>query len=604
MLKKLVFTLILLLIPVLLILTLEGGLRLAGVGESYQLLIADGENWRLNPRVAGRYFSQRDIALPEPIEQIIPMQKAAGTTRILCLGGSTTAGFPYEINISFPFFLKMMLGETYPDQRFEIINLGISAVNSHTMRDLLPEMLQLNPDRVLIYMGHNEFYGALGVASSEFTSLSRPVVRTLIYFRQWRIYQLLRSLINLFRPAPEMQRTNLMKALVAEQSVALDSPVYRATLDNFRANLSDILALLKEKNIPVIVSTLASNLRDQVPLSDNRTALTAFQTGESLLAQNDNTAAAASFIEARDRDETRFRAPSAMNTIIRETAAEFSVPVAETEQAFNSAARYGIPGNDLFLEHLHPNTFGYYLIAGSFFRVMNPAVSAIRFEHIAGLAGFTPLDQLIGLLKIQALTSEYPLQGKTRFRMPPNPDSTSLRIAGLHNRKKLFWDESHYRLGDIYLERGLDRTAEGEYRAVLIATPDNPTPYYKLAKIFTGRNDLPRAEQFLRLAIERFPDGHFLLAKLGTILIGMKRFTEARKTFENLFEQEAGLKKLNQQENYQAQFLYAVACAQSGDTGRAKEVLLVLQKQNPTDQRAADLLQQIIAHEINTRGIQ
>ena len=54
-----------------------------------------------------------------------------------------------------------------PDKTVEVINLGISAVNSYTLFDQVDEIIEQKPDAILIYAGHNEFYGALGVGSNE-----------------------------------------------------------------------------------------------------------------------------------------------------------------------------------------------------------------------------------------------------------------------------------------------------------------------------------------------------------------------------------------------------------------------------------------------------
>ncbi len=52
--------------------------------------------------------------------------------------------------------------------------MGISAINSITLRDIIDDVLEENPDLIIIYTGHNEYYGALGPASniSGFNNLS------------------------------------------------------------------------------------------------------------------------------------------------------------------------------------------------------------------------------------------------------------------------------------------------------------------------------------------------------------------------------------------------------------------------------------------------
>jgi hypothetical protein len=40
-------------------------------------------------------------------------------------------------------------------------------VNSYTFYDKIDEILKEDPDAILIYAGHNEFYGELGIGSSK-----------------------------------------------------------------------------------------------------------------------------------------------------------------------------------------------------------------------------------------------------------------------------------------------------------------------------------------------------------------------------------------------------------------------------------------------------
>jgi len=61
--------------------------------------------------------------------------------------------------------LKHRLSHTFPNKNIEVINTGITAVNSYTLWDLTDDIIEQKPDLVIIYAGHNEYYGALGVGS-------------------------------------------------------------------------------------------------------------------------------------------------------------------------------------------------------------------------------------------------------------------------------------------------------------------------------------------------------------------------------------------------------------------------------------------------------
>ena len=58
--------------------------------------------------------------------------------------------------------LEERLQATFPGREIEVINTALTAVNSYTLLDQADEIAGQRPDAVLIYTGHNEYYGALG----------------------------------------------------------------------------------------------------------------------------------------------------------------------------------------------------------------------------------------------------------------------------------------------------------------------------------------------------------------------------------------------------------------------------------------------------------
>ena len=106
------------------------------------------------------------------------IQKKNNAFRIFVLGESTAAGWPYVPNASFPRHIKRKLELLYPENTIEVINCGISAINTYTIRDIVPGIVEQQPDLILIYTGHNEYYGAFGVGSSVSLGYSRTLVNT------------------------------------------------------------------------------------------------------------------------------------------------------------------------------------------------------------------------------------------------------------------------------------------------------------------------------------------------------------------------------------------------------------------------------------------
>jgi len=84
-------------------------------------------------------------------------QKPENGYRIFCLGGSTVQGRPYSTETSFTTWLRLSLEEADSDRTFEVVNCGGISYASYRLTVILDEVLQYDPDLILIYTGHNEY---------------------------------------------------------------------------------------------------------------------------------------------------------------------------------------------------------------------------------------------------------------------------------------------------------------------------------------------------------------------------------------------------------------------------------------------------------------
>lgn len=89
-----------------------------------------------------------------------------------------------------------MLTAAYPERSFEVINLGLSAINSFTVLDWIPEVIEQDPDLLIIYMGHNEFYGAYGTGATISLGNSGGITRFILSLQRFHLVQLLNSIRN------------------------------------------------------------------------------------------------------------------------------------------------------------------------------------------------------------------------------------------------------------------------------------------------------------------------------------------------------------------------------------------------------------------------
>lgn len=198
--KKLLYTLVLL-FPVAFFGMLESGLRYFDYGSNLDLFVpapagfADKDFLMTNPEIAERYFSSQAYR-PRPPDEFFLKQKPKNGYRIFVLGESTTAGWPYPNNVMFSRMLNQRLAEAFPERDIEVVNTALAAVNSFTLNDFMDEILAQQPDAILIYAGHNEFYGALGAGSTESLGRVRWVVKAYLALLRFKTVQLLRDVVN------------------------------------------------------------------------------------------------------------------------------------------------------------------------------------------------------------------------------------------------------------------------------------------------------------------------------------------------------------------------------------------------------------------------
>jgi tetratricopeptide (TPR) repeat protein len=345
---------------------------------------------------------------------VIPREKKPGTFRIFVLGESAAQGDP-EPSYSFSRYLEVMLRERFPAGKFEVVNAGIVAINSHVILPIARDLARRQGDLFILYIGNNEVVGPYG-AGTVFTSHIRslPLIRAAISLKSTRIGEVIRRFLT--RQNGSMQWRGMEMFL--NQQVPADSPGLKRVYDNFRANLQDIIDVARNSGAHVLVSTVATNLRDLAPFAsmhnpeispekrntceglcktglelekegkwaealknflsacalDGRYAEAHFGAGRSYLRLGDDAAARAQFVLARDLDTLRFRADSRENEIIRQTALASGpgVELMDSEAALEGNRPNGIPGSDVFYEHAHLKPHGNYLLARAMFERIVP----------------------------------------------------------------------------------------------------------------------------------------------------------------------------------------------------------------------------------------
>ena len=580
--RRRLFTAVMLALPVVFFGLLEGGLRLAGYGDDYPLFVeVDGAPGTLMPSrdVAHRYFASQ-ASVPTPNPDFFPAEKAEGTVRIIAQGGSSAAGYPFYRGASFPQILGTRLRLAYPDREIEVVNTAMAAVNSYTLLDLADEVIEQDPDAVVIYAGHNEFYGALGAASTESLGRSPALVRAYLRLRRFRTVQLVRDLVGRVvgafadREAGAPPSNTLMARLIGEQSVPLGGGTYRAGLRQFEENLDRLLATYEAAGVPVYISTLASNERDQrpfvtalsagvdtaawqaaaqdgidrleagdaggaVPLLVRATEIDTlaadpfFALGRAYLALGRTDEARAALGRARDLDALRFRAPEAFNGVIRRAAARHGAHLVDGEAAMRAASPGGVVGRRLMLEHLHPTLDGYGVLADAFF-------DAFVADGLAGSTPprptppgrlvrlVTPMDSLAGRVRVAQLTRSWPFRPEESQPVRLDTARTPRYVLALAEDviRGAGWLPAADSLARLYERDGRLRDALVTRRAVVQAYPFLAEPWAQLAALELGRaqraggaDRLPYVAGLYQQALDQDPAHVPSLAMLGALAL-------------------------------------------------------------------------------------
>ena len=163
--------------------------------------------------------------------------------------------------------LQELLKRSNVDKTVEVVNLGIDTFNSYQVLDIAKKLPQYDPDLLIIYMGHNEIYGPVGVASNVALGTSREVINLILRLREIKIFQLANNFYAKLRArSNRVEKEQSPYKMMVSSSLAPHHPLREQAIENFRGNLHEIISIAKRHQVPVILGTIVSNLRDWRPL--------------------------------------------------------------------------------------------------------------------------------------------------------------------------------------------------------------------------------------------------------------------------------------------------------------------------------------------------
>ena len=549
-----------LLIPVLFFALLEAGLRFFQYGPRLDLFVpADGAGARdylqVNPDVARRYFPRSELNfLPRPANDRFRLTKRDNGYRIFVMGESTTEGWPYPSGVMFSRLLWRRVSAFFPNKDIEVVNTGITAMNSYALRDFVDEILEQHPDAILIYAGHNEYFGALGVASTVSLGRARWAIELNLWLRRFKTFLLVRDFVDGLKhlgapPRNGPDQSTLMGRVIGDVRVPYASRLYQSGKEQFQRNLADILERARRAGVPVVLSEVVSNIRDQPPLASIETpsfprADAVYRQAQSLEAAHDLEGAKKSYTQAKDLDALRFRAAEDINRIIHALADRFALPVVPMVDYFERRSPNRLMGNTLFLEHLHPNTDGYLLMSRAALDTLRtngfisrdwPEKEVRPFPFPQDEQSFGEIDRAVGRLAVVYLRDHWPFtspedSGKVVAAFQPQTEAESLALRYLTQRMSL--KNAYLQMAGVLMKEGKPAAAAKELQGLVNTWPYDVTNYLEAADrlIGAGRDDDALPFLYQSLAVEQTGPAN---RRLGEVLARKQRYKEALPFLES-----------------------------------------------------------------------
>lgn len=561
-------------LALLLIAAVEGVLRCFQVGHPTTLFLRtelpDGPvEYLTNPFATLPYFPPGLKRAPLP--ERFPALKSPGTYRVFVIGESAAMG-EHLSDFSFSRMLEELLGARYPGLRVEVINTGITAINSWVFRSFAVEVLRYEPDLLVVYAGNNEIIGPYGPGTTFTAVRGRAWITLRLMAARLRLTQVLngatRRLATLGRRDAHPPAWAGMEMLLSHPLPAGDPRVAAAT-GNFEANLRGMVEAAQARAVPVILCTLPVNLKDCAPfqsslsptLSSGQTedwnrryargleclerkqtaeARAAFEqaaridaTHAELLFRLAGCHAAAGegdqakrfFRAARDHDTLRFRITSDLNAAVVRCAAQGTrglVGLADIEAAFAAAAPGGVTGSDLIYDHVHLTTAGHYRAALALLNtlaerhwvearlpgVRDSGLTLAEPDCLRRLA-YTPWDERFNLEYVIPMMSRPPFTGQ------------------FNHAQQLVALRARYTDGlRLCTPASLTNTV-AVYREAIALHPDSERPMLRLANILITAGRLDEASPWIREAGRLNPDNLDVRRTRGLLSLQQGRYEAA-----------------------------------------------------------------------------
>lgn len=461
--------------------------------------------------------------------------------------------------------LHKQLFDAYPQKKIEVVNTSITAINSYTLLDYVDEIIKYKPDAILIYAGHNEFYGAFGVGSNETMSKYLGITRLHIALMDYRIYQFMRngmaSVAQVFAGTNKVHGT-LMKRMVANKDILFNSPEYKLAMQRYEQNMGDLLTKTQKEKVPVFLSDLVSNVKGLPPFNSVandslEAAMEVFHRAQMAEQNGDYESAMNLYYKAKDLDCVRFRASEEINVIIDRLSQQYNTHKVDMLARFKEDSPNGLIGNELMTEHVHPTIHGAFIMANAFFSEISKSqllgepdkFKNTSIDYYKRNWGYTELDSLLGHHRVQNLMGFWPfvkdVKDELNYRQTYQPKSNLDKLAfNAMKNPEVSLTEVRLDLAREYEKLGQIYKAYKEYEALVCTNPYIAINYRDAASCLLQLSDLPAALAHFQKSLE-YEASFFAYYRSGEIYLIMGDFNKAVEQFKKSYPLAPEDKRLN-----------------------------------------------------------
>jgi len=348
---------IIIIIPILFLLTIEGIFWLIDF-EYYPIdsgLIVPAEY---------KMFQEKGEGYTDQKNQFFLKDKPNKEKRIFFLGGSSVQMLG-ECK-----YLREELEYYNSDYDFNIVNAGYASWGTDRVLLLFHEILDYDPDLIILYSGHNEF--------------EEEYLRK-IFSKDTRLLELNNKLLNIsrFYQFYSMSLRRLMEFVARKNVEAIrknQHPLFPKDVElgwsgkynkdeiyaNYESNVTQMIKMSKTRKIPIIISTVAYNrlIPPNNAISDN------YKICSKYLREKNFTVLKTCLEKALDEDLQPHRATTTSNQIIRNLAKTYHLPLADIDAVIVNHSDKGIPGNNIFVDYCHLKPRGNYLLLEALFELI------------------------------------------------------------------------------------------------------------------------------------------------------------------------------------------------------------------------------------------